>query len=103
MYDIKITGEIIKNLRKQRDKTQECIAEEIGINLKTYRAIESGTRGGSVDTLYLIAEYFGCTLDYLVSGNYVDSEISDILNQMDEKKKKKVLLIIKDIVDVATC
>lgn len=103
MYDIIRTGEIIKDLRKQRDKTQERVAEEIGINIKTYRAIETGIRGGSIDTLCLIAEYFGCTLDYLVNGNDVDSEISDILNRMDEKKKKKVLWIIKDIVDVVTC
>lgn len=99
MYDIKKTGEIIKSLRLQRRKTQECIAEEIGINIKTYRAIETGMRGGSVDTLCLIAEYFGCTLDYLIYGICGDNEINVILNPLDVSKRNKVLEIVKGIVD----
>ena len=39
MHDIKKTGEIIKKLRTQSGKTQERIAEEMGINIKTYRAL----------------------------------------------------------------
>lgn len=99
MYDIKKTGGIIKALRLQRSKTQECIAEEIGINIKTYRAIETGMRGGSVDTLCLIAEYFGCTLDYLIYGICGDNEINVILNPLDVSKRNKVLEMVKDIVD----
>ena len=66
MYDIKKTGEIIKKLRMQKGKSLECIAEEMGINIKTYRAIEKGIRGGSVDTLCVIAKYHNVALDYLV-------------------------------------
>lgn len=99
MYDIERTGEIIKGLRKQREKTQECVANEMGINIKTYRAIEKGIRGGSVDTLCLIAEYFGCTLDYLIYGICGDNEINVILNPLDVSKRNKVLEIVKDIVD----
>ena len=102
MYDIKKTGEIIKKLRKQKGKTQECVAEEMGINIKTYRAIETGTRGGSIDTMCLIAEYFACSLDYLIYGIREKNEIMDFLNRLDDKRKNKVIEIIKEIIVAMT-
>lgn len=102
MYDIKKTGEIIKILRKQKGKTQECIAEEMGINIKTYRAIENGSRGGSVDTLCLVARHFNCSLDYLIYGIREKNEIMDFLNRLDDKRKNKVIEIIKEIIVAMT-
>ena len=99
MYDIERTGKIIKKLRMQKGKTQESIAEEMGINIKTYRAIEKGIRGGSVDTLCLMAEHFNCSLDYLIYGIREENEIDFLLNQLDARRKSKVISIVKDIVD----
>ncbi len=98
MYDIKKTGEIIRELRKQRGKTQEFVAGEMGINIKTYRAIETGVRGGSVDTLCLIAEYFSCSVDYLIYGMRCDHEMETIINQLDAEQKTRVLKIFQDII-----
>lgn len=102
MYDIKKTGEIIKRLRTQRGKTQECIAEEMGINIKTYRAIEKGTRGGSVDTLCVIAKYHNVTLDYLVFEQVPFEEIVDdeIWNRLDVCKKRKIIRITRFIISI---
>lgn len=99
MYDIEKTGEIIKELRKKQGKTQECVANEMGINIKTYRAIEKGVRGGSVDTLCLIAQYFDVTIDYLVYGIDTDDKIDVFLARLDEVKRKKIINVIKNIVE----
>ena len=99
MYDIKKTGEIIKKLRLQKGKTQECVAEEMGINIKTYRAIENGIRGGSVDTLCVIAQYFKVTIDYLIYGMKQDAGIDVILEGVDSVKREKIIDIIQNIVE----
>ena len=45
------------------------------INIKTYRAIESGVRGGRIDTLCTLAEYHNVTLDYLIFGKNTITEV----------------------------
>lgn len=102
MYDIKKTGEIIKRLRMQKGKTQERVAEEMGINIKTYRAIEKGLRGGSVDTLCVIAKYHNVTLDYLVFEQAPFEEIIDdeIWNRLDVCKRRKIIRIAKFIISI---
>ena len=55
MYDIAESGRRLKELRKKKGKTQEQVAEEVRIALKTYQAVEQGQRGGSVDTLLLLS------------------------------------------------
>lgn len=102
MYDIKKTGKIIKKLRMQQGKTQERIADEMGINIKTYRAIENGMRGGSVDTLCVIAQYHNVTLDYLVfEQTFIDEKLDEeILNRLDVCKRRKIIRIAKFIISV---
>lgn len=97
MYDIKKTGQIIKRLRMQKGKTQERVAEEMGINIKTYRAIENGSRGGSVDTLCVIAQYFDVTIDFLICGE-MTVMIGKLLMNLDEEKRERILKIIKELV-----
>lgn len=48
------------------DKTQEYIANHIGIPRATYRNYEAGTREPDLNTLKLIADYFEVTVDYLL-------------------------------------
>ena len=40
MYDIAESGRRLKELRKKKGKTQEQVAEEVRIALKTYQAVE---------------------------------------------------------------
>lgn len=69
MYELSKLGGRIKELRRKKGKTQEAVSEELGINIKTYRALEGGARIGKIDTLCLIAQYFETSLDYLVGGD----------------------------------
>ena len=102
MYDIKKTGKIIKKLRMQNGKSQEAVAMETGINIKTYRSIETGVRGSRVDTLCALAEYYNVTLDYLVFGNDTIAEVIEekVWKRLDMCKQRKVIKIIKFIIDI---
>ena len=102
MYDIEKTGKIIKKLRMQKGKSQANVSIETGINIKTYRSIESGVRGGRVDTLCTLAEYHNVTLDYLIFGNDTITEVieAEVWKKLDMCKKRKVIKIIKFIIDI---
>ena len=100
MYEMGRTGNTIKYLRTTQNKSQECVSAEMGINIKTYRAIEQGTRGGNIDTLCLIAEYFNVTLDYLINGSAKHfNEIERRLGALDPTKQETALRLFGAIID----
>lgn len=98
MYDIRETGRRIQGLRKREGKTQEQAAVEIGISVKTYRAIEQGQRGASIDTLFLLAEHFEVSVEFLVKGTGTFSALNRCLSAMSTEKQEKIVRIMKDII-----
>lgn len=98
MYDIVETGNRIKELRKQKEKTQEQVAADVGINAKTYQAIEQGKRGASIDTLLLLSEYFKVSMDFLVKGVDRVSALDLQLSAMGRDRQEKVVRIMKNII-----
>ena len=63
---MKIFIERLKYLRKQRNLTQEQMAENIKISLRGYRNYETGEKKPIVENLIAIADFFDVSLDYLV-------------------------------------
>ena len=55
----------LKELREQTGLSQKEIAQRIGIEYQNYNKYELGINEPSVDTLKLIADYYGVSLDYL--------------------------------------
>lgn len=100
MYEMEKTSKTIKYLRTSQNKSQECVSAEIGINIKTYRAIEQGQRSGNIDTLCLIAEYYNVTLDYLVNGGEKHfDEIERKLAALDKAKQETALRLFAAIIE----
>lgn len=56
----------IKFLRKQKEVTQQEMADALGINQSSTANWESDTRKPDIETIVRIAEYFGVTLDDLI-------------------------------------
>ena len=61
----------LKELRKQKKLTQEALIFDLGedlISLRSQKSYESGNSEllPSVENLVVLANYFGCSLDYLV-------------------------------------
>ncbi len=56
----------LKILRNQTKKTQEEVATELKMQKQTYQNYELGKRSPDIETLLKIADYFGCSVDYLL-------------------------------------
>ncbi len=55
----------IADLRIDRDKTQQQIADMLGCNRQVYARYERGIREIPVSMLILLSEYYGVSMDYL--------------------------------------
>ena len=59
----------LKFLRKKMGKTQDALSSEVNIGRTTIANYESGISEPNVDTLLTFSNYFGITLDELLSKN----------------------------------
>ena len=59
-------AENLTNLRKEKGLKQTDMALLLKINNRQYQRYESGDSDPKLDTLIALADYFDCTLDYLV-------------------------------------
>ena len=56
----------IKGLREDSDIKQKELADALGISQRAYSHYENGTRKIPLDILIALAEYYGCSTDYLL-------------------------------------
>lgn len=56
----------LKELRKIKKKTQQDIADHLGITRPAYTAYEQGNRNPDYDLLSKLANYFDVSTDYLL-------------------------------------
>ena len=59
-------GDFIKKLRKQRNLTQEQLAEAFGVSCQAISKWETATSYPDIFLLPIIADYFGVSVDYLL-------------------------------------
>ena len=83
-------GDKIKNLRKGMNLTQEQLCEKIGIAQSTLGMIESNKREAGKKTLLKIADFFGVTVDYL---------LTDDESELNEKDRKSITKDLKKLMD----
>ena len=65
----KALGTRVKELRKQRSWTQKELSEKLGIRFGQLNKYESGLHTPPVDKLVQLAEIFGTTIDFLLTGD----------------------------------
>ncbi|WP_273710482.1 helix-turn-helix domain-containing protein [Leuconostoc mesenteroides] len=56
----------LRELRKERGLSQDRLANEMSINIKTLRRYEVGENNPRVAILIELADYFNVSIDYLV-------------------------------------
>ena len=66
-YDAKRLGSAISRIRKNRDLTQEQVAERIGVTQNFISMLETGAREASIGTLAKLADEFEIPLPALVT------------------------------------
>lgn len=87
-YDMKKSGERIRELRKKQGYTQAALAEAIGLSTESVKRLENGQSGARVDTLLLIADQLQASLDYLVLGKEPKSGIENLVEGCSGKERK---------------
>lgn len=75
-YDMKRSGERIRQLRIENCLTQEKTANALNIDQSYYGRIETGKKGCSVDLFIQLSALFGVSLDYLILGRYPNELIT---------------------------
>ena len=63
---MEIFAQRLKELRKERKKTQTEIAQYLEVGLRAYQYYESATNYPNIPGLIKLADYFGVTTDYLL-------------------------------------
>lgn len=58
--------EKIRNLREDNDLTQQELADALHISQRSYSHYESGSRKLPLDILISLADYYDCSVDYLL-------------------------------------
>lgn len=83
-------GDKIKTLRKEKRVTQQELANAIDVVQSTIGMIESGKKTGSTQTLLKIANFFGVTVDYLLSEDDKKNEEDVTQIKLSKKAEKDI-------------
>jgi transcriptional regulator with XRE-family HTH domain len=81
-YDIVMSGDRIRQLRKHEGITQEQLAIKLHISDRYLRKIETGEKGPSIDILVEISALFGVSLDYIVMGRQPQDSLKQKLHSV---------------------
>lgn len=92
-YDIKRSGERIRQLRIQYGYTQEKLAGELNIDRSLLSHVEAGKRGCSVDLLIQLADIFDVSLDLLIldkekSRSQLKADITELISRLETLKRE---------------
>lgn len=90
-FDKKKIGAKIAALRKDRNMTQEQLAEKIGVTVQHLGAIERGKANTTLNRLDRIADALGCSsYDLILTTTPLDTVAASISN--DDSEMEKLLL-----------
>ena len=83
----------IKKLRKEKDMTQEQLAEYMGVSPQAVSRWETGTTCPDIFALPALAELFGITVDGLLGVDEKEKqrEIRSIISVAEEKLDKGII------------
>lgn len=72
--DLLQIGSFLKQLRSQRGLTQEQLGEQIGVSNKTVSRWETGTYLPPVEMLQALSEFYGVSINELLSGKRLSQQ-----------------------------
>lgn len=89
----------LKEIRESKKISQLKLANAIGVGRTTITNYETGVSSPDIDTIIKIAQYFDCSVDYLLGRNYYEKlqpaqvEVKEELTD----KQKELLSLIKNM------
>lgn len=103
--DYAIIGKRIKDVRKNKNKTQENLAEFLDVSTVYVSRIERGTTKVNLETLIKICEFLDVSPAYILTGSicssedYLRNEITDMLIGCSPEKIRLIADVIKPIIE----
>ena len=67
----KIIGQFLKELRKEKNMTQEELGSRVGVTNKTISKWENGNYMPPVDVLVLLSEIYNVSINEILSGRRI--------------------------------
>ena len=93
IVDYKEIGQRVRKLRREKDITQEQLAELAGISCSFVGLIERGEKVLSVETLARLSKVFDADMHYLTFGCFSASNAdAELLNKLREIMKHHGLM-----------
>lgn len=83
-------GTIIKTLREEKGLTQQQVADLVHMHRSNYSKVEKGERDLSLESVSILAKYFGMTIDQLVN---FDGDVPNEVTIEDKSLMEQVKLI----------
>ena len=103
MEQIKI-GTFLKTLRKEKNMTQEQLAEHLGVSNRTVSRWETGSNMPDISLLTEIAEFFDVSVPELINGerkseNMIEEvkEVAETMSVYAEAEKEKLVKSIRNM------
>lgn len=87
----------LKELRQINSLTQSQLADKLGCNQTAIGKYERGDLQPSIETLFKLADIFGCSIDYLLGREDDFGNISVTTNSDLTEDEKKILTTFRSL------
>ncbi len=100
---------ILKEERIKANLKQSELAKQTGLSVQTISGYETGTREPKLETLILLSDTFGITVDQLLGkttceasefNNYREQHLVQMFRALSDADKEKVIAIVKTFHDI---
>ena len=99
-YDVKQSGERIRQLRIRDRLSQEQVAGKLNIDRSFYSRIEAGKSGCSVDLFVQLSDLFKVSLDYLILGSYSVALFTDSEKMLLKEDIENLVVHLEQIKEI---
>ena len=107
--DLVMTGAFLRELRKEKNITQEELAEKMGVARRTVSHWETGANMPDMDILIDISDFYGVDLREILDGErkskQMDKEIKETVLKVAEyenegKKRSSIVVIVYSVLGI---
>ncbi len=107
--DLVKTGAFLKELRKEKNITQEALAEKMGVSRRTVSRWETGSNMPDMDILIDISDFYGVDLREILDGErknkQMDKEVKETVLKVAEyenegKKRISIVVIVYSVLGI---
>lgn len=97
-------GKFISDLRKEKNMTQEKLAEKIGVTDKSISRWENGKTMPDISLLFILTNELDCTLQELLNGRKMTKEelieLKETINNLIEYQSNQQIKNEKNLVNI---